>query len=58
MNVTKIPKKTITVIEPKRSLIVNKEQYRQRRVAAYCRVSTDSEDCCKTRMGIRRPVCR
>ena len=35
MNVTKIPKKTITVIEPKRSLIVNKEQYRQRRVAAY-----------------------
>ena len=44
MNVTKIPKKTITVIEPKRSLIVNKEQYHQRRVAAYCRVSTDSEE--------------
>ena len=44
MNVTKIPKKTISVIEPKRSLIVNREQYHQRRVAAYCRVSTDSED--------------
>ena len=35
MNVTRIPKKTISVIEPKRSLIVNKEQYHQRRVAAY-----------------------
>lgn len=44
MNVTKIPKKTISVIEPKRSLIVNREQYHQRRVAAYCRVSTDSEE--------------
>ena len=44
MNVTKIPKKTISVIEPKRSLIVNREQYHQRRVAAYCRVSTDDEE--------------
>ena len=44
MQVTKIPKKTITVIEPKRSLIVDKEKYRQQRVAAYCRVSTDSEE--------------
>ena len=44
MNVTKIPKKTISVIEPKRSLIVNRAQYHQRRVAAYCRVSTDSEE--------------
>ena len=44
MNVPKIPKKTISVIEPKRSLIVNREQYHQRRVAAYCRVSTDSEE--------------
>ena len=44
MNVTKIPKKTISVIEPRRSLIVNKEQYHQQRVAAYCRVSTDSEE--------------
>ena len=44
MQVTKIPKKTITVIEPKRSLIVDKEKYRQHRVAAYCRVSTDSEE--------------
>ncbi len=44
MEVTKIPKKTISVIEPKRSLIVDKEKYRQKRVAAYCRVSTDSEE--------------
>ncbi|MGN9098391.1 hypothetical protein [Flintibacter porci] len=44
MNVTKIPKKTISVIEPKRALIVNREQYHQRRVAAYCRVSTGSEE--------------
>ena len=44
MQVTKIPKKTITVIEPQRSLIVDKEKYRQQRVAAYCRVSTESEE--------------
>lgn len=44
MNVTKIPKKTISIIEPRQSLIVNKEQYHQQRVAAYCRVSTDSEE--------------
>ena len=44
MEVKKIPKKTVSVIEPKRSLIVDKEKYRQQRVAAYCRVSTDSEE--------------
>lgn len=44
MEVTKIPKKIVTVIEPKRSLTVDKEKYRQKRVAAYCRVSTDSEE--------------
>ena len=44
MEVRKIPKKTITVIQPKRSTIVEKEKYRQKRVAAYCRVSTDSEE--------------
>ena len=44
MNVTKIPKKTISVIEPKRSLIVNREQYHQRRGAAYCRGSPHSEE--------------
>ena len=43
MEVTKIPKKIVTVIEPKRSMAVDKEKYRQKRVAAYCRVSTDSE---------------
>lgn len=42
--VTKIPKKTVTLIEPKKSFIVDKEQHRQDRVAAYCRVSTDSEE--------------
>lgn len=44
MEVTKIPKKIVTVIEPKRSMVVDKEKYRQKRVAAYCRVSTDSEE--------------
>lgn len=44
MEVTKVPKKIVTVIEPKRSLTVDKEKYRQKRVAAYCRVSTDSEE--------------
>lgn len=43
-NVKVIPKKVITVIEPKRNLIVDKEKYRQLRVAAYCRVSTGSEE--------------
>lgn len=44
MEVTKIPKKIVTVIGPKRSMSVDKEKYRQKRVAAYCRVSTDSEE--------------
>lgn len=44
MEVTKIPKKIVTVIEPKRSMTVDKEKYRQKKVAAYCRVSTDSEE--------------
>ena len=44
MEVTKISKKIVTVIEPKRSMTVDKEKYRQKRVAAYCRVTTDSEE--------------
>ena len=44
MEVTKVPKKIVTVIEPKRSMTVDKEKYRQKRVAAYCRVSTDREE--------------
>lgn len=44
MDVRKIPKRTVSVIEPKSKLIVDKEKYRQKRVAAYCRVSTDSEE--------------
>lgn len=44
MNVRKIPKKTVTIIEPKKNLIVDKGKYHQKRVAAYCRVSTDSDE--------------
>jgi len=44
MEVTKIPKKRVTVIEPKCSIVVDKAKYEQLRVAAYCRVSTDSEE--------------
>ena len=44
MEVRKIPKKTVTRIEPKHSILVDKEKYNQKRVAAYCRVSTDSEE--------------
>ena len=44
MEITKVPKKIVTVIEPKRSMTVDKEKYRQKKVAAYCRVSTDSEE--------------
>ena len=44
MAVTKIPKKTVTLIEPKKSFVVDKERHRQKRVAAYCRVSTGSEE--------------
>lgn len=44
MAVTKIPKKTVTLIEPKRSFVVDKEKHKQKRVAAYCRVSTDSDE--------------
>ena len=44
MGVQKIPKRTVTLIEPKKSILVDKEKYHQKRVAAYCRVSTDSEE--------------
>lgn len=44
MIVRKIPKKTVTIIEPKKNLIVDKEKHHQKRVAAYCRVSTDSNE--------------
>ena len=44
MAVTKIPKKTVTLIEPKRSFLVDKEKHHQKLVAAYCRVSTDDEE--------------
>lgn len=39
-----MPKKTVTLIEPKQSFIVDKERHKQKRVAAYCRVSTDKEE--------------
>lgn len=38
MEVTKVPKKIVTVIEPKRSMTVDKEKIQTKRVAAYCRV--------------------
>ena len=44
MEVQRIPKRTVSVIEPQKSILVDKEKYHQKRVAAYCRVSTDSEE--------------
>lgn len=44
MSVQKIPKRRVMVLEPKRTILVDKAQHRQKRVAAYCRVSTDSEE--------------
>lgn len=44
MEVRKIAKKTVTVIEPKQTLLVDKAKYQQTRMAAYCRVSTDSAE--------------
>lgn len=44
MEVRKIAKKTITEIEPKQALLVDKAKYQQTRMAAYCRVSTDSAE--------------
>ena len=38
MEVRKIPKKTVTLLESKRTMIVDKEKYNQRKEAAYCRV--------------------
>lgn len=44
MEVTRIPKKTVILMEPKNALLVDKAKHHQKRVAAYCRVSTDSEE--------------
>lgn len=44
MEVQRILKRTVSVIEPQKSILVDKEKYHQKRVAAYCRVSTDSEE--------------
>ena len=44
MEITKIPKKTVTLITPKSASVVDKNKYQQKRVAAYCRVSTDSDE--------------
>ena len=43
MEVRKIPKKTISVIQPAVPL-VDKKKHHQKRVAAYCRVSTGDEE--------------
>lgn len=44
MEVTLIPKKTIVEIKPTADITVNRQKYEQLRVAAYCRVSTNSEE--------------
>ena len=44
MKTTVIPKKTVTIIEPQQNLLVDREKYHQKRTAAYCRVSTGSEE--------------
>lgn len=44
MTATKISKKNINVMSPPKAMTVDKEKYHQKRVAAYCRVSTDSEE--------------
>ena len=35
MEVQRIPKRTVSVIEPQKSILVDKEKYHQKRVAAY-----------------------
>lgn len=44
MDVKVIPKKTVTVIQPSVDRTVNRSKYDQLRVAAYCRVSTNSDE--------------
>lgn len=45
MNVTtETPQKKVTLIQPQPSSAVNRKKYDQLRVAAYCRVSTDSKE--------------
>lgn len=44
MQVTTIPKKTVSVIPPPAKKGPDRSKYDQLRVAAYCRVSTDSEE--------------
>lgn len=44
MEVTRIPKKTVSLLEPKKPSSAEHSKYLKKRVAAYCRVSTDSEE--------------
>ena len=44
MTATKIVKKTISLMSPPKALTVDKAKHHQKRVAAYCRVSTDNEE--------------
>ena len=44
MEVTRIPKKTVSLLEPKKVFSAEYTKYLKKRVAAYCRVSTDSEE--------------
>ena len=56
MEVTKVPKKIVTVIEPKRSMTVDKEKYRQKRVAAYCRGSTHSGHTAESQQTVKNSL--
>ena len=44
MDVKVIPKKTVTVKQPAKDRTVDRSKYDQLQVAAYCRVSTNSEE--------------
>ena len=44
VSVEKRLKKRVSVLEPRQSFLVDKEKYRQKRVSAYCRVSTDDKE--------------
>lgn len=41
MEVQRIPKRTVSVIEPQKSILVDKEKYHQKRVAAYQKLGKD-----------------
>ena len=50
MEVQRIPKRTVYVIEPPKSILVDKEKYHQKRVAAYQPLRENA------RKGVRAPL--